>query len=205
MLALLISVALAHASSSLPDCAQDDAALGALRDAAAEDETDRALATPTADDTTHKQLNKRLSKRVKTVTKLDRAGKVCTAEAHQLAARVLLASGDATHLQRAHELAHVAATANLVEARWVAAYAFDKWQVALRNPQAYGTQQLEQAGQLCFYPVNNTTTDDERTQWGTPTLTASLTAFLQAVGRTDIAPDLEAIRRRGLLCDISGK
>ena len=90
------------------------------------------------------------------------------------------------------------------EARWVTAYAFDKLQVALGRPQAYGTQRLSQAGQLCFYPVNATTTDAERAAWGAPTLKASLEAFLAEVGRTDVSPRLARVLTAAFLTVLVG-
>jgi len=97
------------------------------------------------------------------------SGALRTPRDELLAARILLASDDATHVQLAETLA-LRAMAREAAARPIAAAAFDRRRVLAGRPQKFGTQAVVRDGRRELLAVDPATTDSERAKWGLPSL-----------------------------------
>lgn len=75
------------------------------------------------------------------------------------------------HYWQAHELAKKAADAGVPGARWLVAAAYDRWLMQQGKPQKYGTQYIStETTSWRLWPVDPTTTDEERAEWEVPPL-----------------------------------
>jgi hypothetical protein len=109
----------------------------------------------------------REDKRLEAVLRLNSDGALQSAEQRFLAARILVHGHAPEHYRLAFELSKSAAKDGVVEARWLAANAEDRYRMSLDRPQLYGTQfELDPKTQKwSLYPVDPSITDDERSYW----------------------------------------
>jgi len=101
-------------------------------------------------------------------------GEIKTSKERFQAAVLLVETEDPKHLWLAEQLAYQAAAEGEPLARRVAAEAIDKQLVLRRIPQRYGTQYewVAAFGGWRLYPLDPTTTDEERRLVGVPPLAA---------------------------------
>ncbi len=84
----------------------------------------------------------------------------------------------------AHQLALSAATldpSNL-QAKWLAAAAWDRLLMNQKKPQKYGTQYTRRDGKMVLHEVDETVKDEERAKWNVPSL-AEAQAFAQKLNQ----------------------
>jgi hypothetical protein len=123
--------------------------------------------------------------------RLVQAGALSTAEDYYHAAMLLQHSPRLNDYWRAHQLALRSIERGYRPARWLAAATLDRWLMAQRRPQKYGTQYVpvsvpHRAGWAWFWwtawtarrvrlwDVDPDTTDDERQAWDVPPLAEAL-------------------------------
>lgn len=103
------------------------------------------------------------------------AGEIHDAEDHFNAAMIFQHGGELEDFWTARELARVAAEMGHERARWLAAAAYDRWLMHQGKAQRYGTQFIATGGgALHLWEVEETTTDEDRAEWGVPPLADAL-------------------------------
>jgi hypothetical protein len=109
---------------------------------------------------------------------------------------------------RAHEFAKKATELGDMRGRWLAAAAYDRWLMAQKKPQKYGTQYQFVDGQYSLWTVDPSTTDEERAAWDVPTLAISERIGQQLASQADPTdafledPPLAALNVHGLRVEI---
>lgn len=88
------------------------------------------------------------------------------------AALILQHGDDTADYRTAHDLALEAIVLGDTNAKWLAAATLDRYLMRLGKPQKYGTQFRTSAmtGAMELYPVDPSTTDEERARWHVPAL-----------------------------------
>jgi hypothetical protein len=88
------------------------------------------------------------------------------------AALILQHGDDTADYRTAHELALEAIVLGDTNAKWLAAATLDRYLMRLGKPQKYGTQFRTNimTGAVELYPVDPSTTDEERARWHVPAL-----------------------------------
>lgn len=113
--------------------------------------------------------------RLDQVRKLAAAGEIHHADDHFYAAMIFQHGDELEDFRTAHELARVAAEMGHERARWLAAAAYDRWLMHQGKAQRYGTQFIAMGGgALHLWEVEETTTDEDRAEWGVPPLADAL-------------------------------
>lgn len=74
------------------------------------------------------------------------------------------------HYQLANQLAQLAMDAGYLDARWMYAASLDRYLMSIGELQKYGTQYTWVEGEYQLYPVDPTTTDEERAIYNVPPL-----------------------------------
>ena len=136
-------------------------------------------------------------KRLKSTWKLYKKGLICTADDHYKAGLLLLASRKPEVLEAAHGLAMVATHQHVDRSRWLVMNAMDRWQIALGQPQPFGTQ-VGQGG-MCLYPIAATYTDDDRKAWGGKPIESVYAEYLKT-RNIDDPPNATTFNDRNLFC-----
>jgi hypothetical protein len=78
------------------------------------------------------------------------------------------------HYRYAHRLAQIALEAGDLEAGWIYAATLDRYLMSLGKPQKFGTQYVGTGENFRLYPVDPSTTDEERAQYNVPPLSEAL-------------------------------
>jgi len=140
-------------------------------------------------------------KRIKQLLKRDAAGQLCTPEDKWHAAWVMQQADTLATLNRAYELAVETMNAHLPRGPWLVAFSFDHKRVAAGYYQAYGTQtRINNNGRRCLIEVEPTFTDEQRAQFGMPTLVETYRKQLDAAGFNEDEATEQRMRKRDLLC-----
>ena len=118
------------------------------------------------------------SVRRKQVYTLLKDNKLRTAKDFSEAALILQHGNDTSDYRNAHELALASITLGNRDAKWLAAATLDRYLVAQKKPQKYGTQSFtnKKTGKLQLYRVDPSITDKEREKWDVPPLKNALKA-----------------------------
>jgi hypothetical protein len=74
------------------------------------------------------------------------------------------------HYQFANRLAQIAMEAGYTDAKWIYAASLDRYLMSIGKLQKYGTQYSWIEGEYQLYPVDPTTTDEERAKYNVPAL-----------------------------------
>jgi hypothetical protein len=74
------------------------------------------------------------------------------------------------HYFLANQLAHLALDAGYSDARWIYAATLDRYLMSIGEQQKFGTQYTWIDGEFKLYPVDPTTTDEERAMYAVPSL-----------------------------------
>lgn len=78
------------------------------------------------------------------------------------------------HYRFANHLAQIALDAGYDDARWIYAATLDRYRVSLGELQKFGTQYIWIDGEFVLYPVDPTTTDEERAAYDVPSLSEAM-------------------------------
>lgn len=108
------------------------------------------------------------------VRELVAAQRLSTAVDHLHAARIFQHGDEAQDARQAFELALKAVERGCLPARWMAAAAYDRWQMYQGKPQRYGTQFVSDGRRQRLWDVDPATTDAERAEWDVPPLAEQL-------------------------------
>jgi hypothetical protein len=79
------------------------------------------------------------------------------------------------HYQFANRLAQIAMDAGYSDARWIYAASLDRYLMSIGKLQKFGTQYTWIEGEFKLYPVDPTTTDEERAKYNVPPLSNATT------------------------------
>lgn len=115
-------------------------------------------------------LSERDAARRERLTELLAAGRVITAEDHFHAALLCQHGDELDDIALAYEHATRAVELGHGPARWLAAAAYDRWQMYQGLPQRYGTQIVPDGQRHRLWDVNPETTDADRAAWDVPPL-----------------------------------
>jgi hypothetical protein len=88
------------------------------------------------------------------------------------------------HYLFAHRLAQIALEAGDPDARWIYAATLDRHLMSLGKPQKFGTQYVGTGEDFRLYPVDPSTTDEERAQYNVPPLSEALERASSGSGST---------------------
>ncbi|MFI5264205.1 MAG: hypothetical protein ACHQM6_06795 [Candidatus Kapaibacterium sp.] len=104
--------------------------------------------------------------------------KLSTGRDFSEAALILQHGNDTSDYRNAHELALASVKLGNKDGKWLAAATLDRYLVAQKKPQKYGTQSFtnEKTGKRELYPVDPSVTDKERAEWDCPPLKNALKA-----------------------------
>jgi hypothetical protein len=102
------------------------------------------------------------------------AGRLQAPEDFFHAARIFQHGDAPAEAKKAHLLARTAAERGYRPARWLAAAAYDRWQMYQGLPQKYGTQYVSDGKRQRLWEVDPSTTDEERAAWDVPPLEEQL-------------------------------
>ena len=193
---LLLLVGLAHAKDV---CASDaDQAANSEAIQAIYDDSEAERDVRSADATS---VLARDEKRVKQLSKLDSKGRLCTPEDKWNAAWVMQQADNQQTLDRAYALAVETMEARLPRGPWLVAFSFDRKRTAAGYRQSYGTQtRVNGTGKRCLIELEGDITDEQRSQYGVPSLEKIYRQILDLNGLTSEAATVERMNRHGLLC-----
>ncbi len=139
--------------------------------------------------------------RIKELLKLDKKGLLCTPEDKWHAAWVMQQADDVDTLGRAYELAVETMEARLPRGPWLVAFSFDRKRTAKGYRQSYGTQtRVNDAGKRCLIELEGDITDEQRGQYGVPSLEKIYRQILDLNGLTQEAATVERMNRNMLFC-----
>ena len=88
------------------------------------------------------------------------------------------------HYRYANRLAQIALEAGDPNARWIYAATLDRYLMSLGKPQKFGTQYVGTGEDFRLYPVDPSTTDEERAQYNVPPLSEALERESSGSGST---------------------
>jgi hypothetical protein len=88
------------------------------------------------------------------------------------------------HYLYANRLAQIALGAGDPEAGWIYAATLDRYLMSLGKPQKFGTQYMGTGEDFRLYPVDPSTTDEERAQYNVPPLSEALERESSGSGST---------------------
>ena len=86
------------------------------------------------------------------------------------------------HYLFANRLAQIAMDAGNTDAKWIFAASFDRYLKSIGEPQKYGTQYAWIEGEYRLYPVDPTTTDEERAKYNVPALDTAIAQIPEGAG-----------------------
>ena len=137
-------------------------------------------------------LRKRDHARRERVQALLAAGEVESAEDYYHAALIYQHGDQVEEAAQAYLLAAKGAALGYRPARWLAAAAYDRWQMYQGLPQKYGTQFVPDGNRYRLWDVDPATTDAERAAWDVPSLAEQERRAAEVEGRAAL------VRRLGL-------
>ena len=108
------------------------------------------------------------------VMEIAAANELYAAEDYYHAASILNHGDRQEDAQHAHSLALRASELGFRPARWLAAAAYDRWQMYQGKPQKYGTNYVYDGKRDRLWEVDPQTTDEERAEWDVPPLAEQL-------------------------------
>jgi len=118
----------------------------------------------------YKAMRARDGERRRHVMEMVAAGELHTAEDYYHAAHIMNHGDTPDDAENAHRLALSASELGHRPARWLAAAAYDRWQMYQGKPQKYGTNYVYDGRGDRLWDVDPTTTDEERAKWDVPPL-----------------------------------
>jgi len=122
-----------------------------------------------------KENDKRRKKRVEEI--ISEGGLKVASDYHH-ADLIFLHGETTTDYKKANELAKIAMEMGDERSKWLYAATMDRWLVSQGKPQKYGTQfRKNKNGEWEMYPVDPTTTDQERASLNVPPLSEALVRF----------------------------
>lgn len=195
MIALVFALGVAHAGPCDDEAAvaERSAEIEATYEAGEAERQDRSAEATS--------VLKRDEARVKQMLRLDKQGRLCTAEDKWYAAWIMTQADSEATLGRAHELAQEAMEAHHPNGAWLVAFTFDLQRVFGGYRQSFGTQtRVNDRNQRCLVHVEPDFTDAEREKYGQPPLAEVYGKILALNGFPDDEPTLERVERRGLYC-----
>lgn len=104
------------------------------------------------------------------VAELYAAGTIQTAEDYYHAALVMLYGEDPQHYEQARRFGQRSAALGEPRSWSIVAAAWDRWLLAEKKPQRFGTQFIREAGRWSIGEVDPAVTDSERAMYGVPPL-----------------------------------
>lgn len=122
----------------------------------------------------YKARRARDRKRRERVMEMVAAGELHTAEDYYHAAHIMNHGDTTEDAENAHRLALRSSELGYRPARWLAAAAYDRWQMYQGKPQKYGTNYVFDGRGDRLWDVDPNTTDEEPAEWDVPPLTEQL-------------------------------
>ena len=122
----------------------------------------------------YKAMRARDLQRRERVIEIASANGLQTAEDYYHAAHIMNHGDTIEDARNAHVFALHSSELGYRPARWLAAAAYDRWQMYQGKPQKYGTNYVYDGQMDRLWDVDPSTTDEERAQWDVPPLTEQL-------------------------------
>ena len=129
---------------------------------------------PKANTPAYKAMRWRDLERRLRVMEIAGAGEMHTAEDYYHAASILNHGDTPGDAMNAHLFALRSSEVGYRPARWLAAAAYDRWQMYQGKPQKYGTNYVYDGRRDRLWDVDPETTDEERAAWDVPPLAEQL-------------------------------
>jgi hypothetical protein len=139
----------------------------------------------------YKAMRARDFERREQVMALVAAKQLHTAEDYYHAAQIMQHGDTADDAENAYRLALRSSDLGHRPARWLAAAAYDRWQMYQGKPQKYGTNYVFDGEQDRLWEVDLNTTDEERAAWDVPPLAEQLRKAEEANQRRTPMSDIE--------------
>ena len=122
----------------------------------------------------YKAMRQRDLERRECVMEIAAADELHTPEDYYHAASIMNHGDTPDDAKNAHLFALRSSEAGYRPARWLAAAAYDRWQMYQGKPQKYGTNYVYDGYRDRLWDVDPQTTDEEREAWDVPTLAEQL-------------------------------